>query len=401
MRVLGALTVLLLATPPTMVSAQEVPPPGAGASYAWVTFDRERVTGAGALGLADRPTRRALTVDQPVRIASISKLAVALGVMRLVEEGRLDLDEDVSRLLGWQLRNPAFPDRAITLRLLLSHRAGLQDRGERYSAPLGATVRSLLDSDNAFDPAHPPGAHFRYANLNFPVIASLMEAATGERFDRLMLRLVIKPLGLRACFGWATCDRAQVLRGVTLYKPNGSVRHDGPEARAARCPVVSLTTECSLASYVPGTNGSLFSPQGGLRISARDLATIGRMMLNRGKHRGASFLRQESISEMTRPAWRFDGANGDTASGFFCAYGLGVQSLPNAGCHDDLFVGGRQAFGHAGEAYGLLSGLWMDARRGRGVVYFITNYDDAGSQGVSLFLPLERQLAAKVSVGER
>src|SRR4051794_22772706 len=90
-------------------------------AYAWVTFDRTGVTGSGASGLADRARGRRLTVDDPVRIASVSKLVVALGVMRLAEERRLDLDRDVSDYLGWRLRNPAFPDRPITLRLLLSH----------------------------------------------------------------------------------------------------------------------------------------------------------------------------------------------------------------------------------------------------------------------------------------
>ena len=63
--------------------------------------------------------------------------------MRLVEQGRLDLDRDVSDYLGWSLRNPAFPDRPITLRLLLSHRSSLRD-GVDYAIPLGTTLQSVL-----------------------------------------------------------------------------------------------------------------------------------------------------------------------------------------------------------------------------------------------------------------
>src|SRR5688572_17013313 len=95
--------------------------------HAWATFDRAGVITHDASGLADRARGRALTIDDPVRIASISKLVVALGVMRLVEQGQFDLDRDVSEWLGWPLRNPAFPDRPITLRLLLSHRSSLKD----------------------------------------------------------------------------------------------------------------------------------------------------------------------------------------------------------------------------------------------------------------------------------
>src|SRR6476659_253122 len=112
-------------------------------AYTWATFDRAGLTASGASGLADRAGGRRLTIDSPVRIASISKLVVALGVMRLVEQGRLDLDRDVSDTLGWTLRNPAFPDRPITLRLLLSHRSSLRDDVD-YAIPLGTELRAAL-----------------------------------------------------------------------------------------------------------------------------------------------------------------------------------------------------------------------------------------------------------------
>jgi CubicO group peptidase (beta-lactamase class C family) len=78
---------------------------------------------AGDAGVAGR----AVTIDDPARVASISKLVVAIGVMRLVEQGKLDLDRDVNDYLGWRVRNPAFPDAPITLRALLSHQSGLRD----------------------------------------------------------------------------------------------------------------------------------------------------------------------------------------------------------------------------------------------------------------------------------
>ena len=95
-------------------------PPEIPESQAGVAFDREGEIGSFAEGLADPAAGRVVTPDDPVRIASISKLVVAVGVMKLVEQGTLDLDGDVSRWLGWSLRNPSFPDRPITLRQLLS-----------------------------------------------------------------------------------------------------------------------------------------------------------------------------------------------------------------------------------------------------------------------------------------
>src|SRR5438105_3268044 len=166
------------------------PPPPPAAGWAWATFDARGIRRSAASGIADKATGRALTVRDPARIASITKLHVALGAMRLVEAGKLDLDRDVSDYLGWRLRNPAFPDVPITLRLLLSHRSSLRD-GVDYAIPLGTELRSALAAPAAFDAEHPPGAFFRYSNLNFPVIASVMESVTGERFDRLIARLVL------------------------------------------------------------------------------------------------------------------------------------------------------------------------------------------------------------------
>ncbi len=373
-------------------------PPPAGVSYAWVTFDAERVRGSSASGLADRASGRALTIHDPVRIASVSKLVVALGVMRLVEQGRLDLDEDVSAKLGWTLRNPAFADRPITLRLLLSHRSSLRDEID-YIIPLGRDLRGTLADPAAFDPQHPPGSFFRYSNLNFPVVASVMEKATGERFDRMMDRLVLDPLGLDACFNWSSCSAGALGRAVVLYDDDGSVLRDDLGGKPPPCLVVTAAGgSCDLGSYVIGTNGALFSPQGGLRISARDLATVGQLLLNKGRHGGQSFLSESSITQMSRPEWRFDGTNGATEQGFYCAYGLAVQSLPvpEAGCDDDLFGGGRAMIGHAGEAYRVRSGLWVDPDKRVGIAFFAANNGTNPPKGRSAYRAVEEWLASRL-----
>jgi CubicO group peptidase (beta-lactamase class C family) len=352
-------------------------------------FDASGETWVAARGLADRATKRHVTLDDPVRVASISKLVVALGVMRLVEAGRLDLDADVSDRLGWRLRNPAFPDVPITLRLLLSHRSSLAD-GIDYIVPLGVRMRDAVADAKAWDAAHGPGAYFRYTNLNFGVIATVMEAATGERFDVLMAREVIAPLGLDACYNWgAGCSDAAVARAVVLYRVGGEVARDDLGGKRPDCPVVT-TTGCDLVAYRPGENGAIFSPQGGLRISMRDLAKIGRMLL---KH-GDGFLKPESIATMEAAEWAFDGFNGDTSRGLYCRYGLATQALPTRrpGCEDDLFADGATWVGHAGEAYALRSGLWIDRARGRGVAFFATAVKD-GSKGDTRYSAEEERLA--------
>lgn len=369
-----------------------------------VAFDRDGVVSTRAEGMADLATGRKVTADDPVRVASISKLVTSIGAMRLVEAGTLDLDADVSRYLGWTLRHPRHPDTPITLRLLLSHRSSLTDAAGYYATPLGEPLKTILDDPKAWDEAHAPGTHFRYTNLNFPLVAMAMEQAAGERFDLLMRRLVLEPLKLDACYNWATCDDATAKRAVVLYRERQVVRDDN-HAGKPPCAVVTVEgDDCDLARWKPGENGALFSPQGGLRISANGLAKIGRLLLNHGQVDGVRLLKPASVDAMVAPQWTFDGGNGvtheeDTGDGrnqaFFCRYGLAVQTLatPVAGCGDDPFGDGVPRVGHSGDAYGLRSGLWLDLRAGTGVAYFAT--DAGGSRGGahSAFSRIEEALA--------
>lgn len=352
------------------------------------------------VGLADRTTERAVTADDPVRIASISKLVVAIGVLRLVEAGTLDLDEDVSERLGWYVRNPAFPDTRITLRLLLSHRSSLTDAAD-YVLPFDRTVRVQLADPRAWDAEHKPGSFFRYTNLNFPVIASVMEAATGERFDRLMKRLVIDPMGLHGCYNWASCDDATIARAVVLYDASGKPVRDDDHGKRPACTIVPAANgDCDLSHWQAGWNGASFSPQGGLRISMRDLAKIGQMLLGDGRFGGKRILTKASVDLLFAPLWIYDGTNGVTGEstpGTICRYGLASQTLATKqdGCREDVFGDGVPRVGHAGEAYGLRSGLWIDRAAKTGVAYFTTAVADDAPLGThSAFTAAEEHMAA-------
>lgn len=367
-----------------------------------VAFDRRGETAVVARGLADIAANRPVTADDPVRVASISKLVTAIAVLRLVDAGQLDLDADVSDLLGWRLRHPRFPDVPITLGLLLSHRAGIVD-GVDYVLPLDAELAPVLADPKAWDATHAPGSWFAYANLNFPIVASVVERATGERFDRAMERLVFRPLGIEACYNWASCSPASAAQAVVQYRA-GKPTKDDHHGRPPACPVEPARDgSCDLSRWRAGVNGAMFSPQGGLRISARGLATIGRMLLRRGRGDRERLLSPRAFALLTTPLWTWDGTNGDTGSdattgakqaGFMCRYGLAVTFLatPVRGCRDDLFGDGRVRLGHAGDAYGLRSGLWVDLRRGTGVAYFATDVAVAASTR-SAFTPTEERLA--------
>ena len=332
------------------------------------TSDRiipEIVTGdAGVAG-------RAVTIDDPARVASISKLVVAIGVMRLVEQGKLDLDRDVNDYLGWRIRNPAFPDVPITLHALLSHQSGLRDTVD-YIVPLDGSLEAVLANPKAWELVHAPGTYFSYANINSPLIAAVMEGATGERFDRLMARLVLTPLRLDACYNWgAGCRDGRRAKAVTLLRPNGDLARDAPLRGPDPCAVYPASDgSCDVDTlYKIGRNGSAFSPQGGLRISARDLAKIGQLLLRDG----APLLSPKSFAEMITPAWTFDGKNGDDDKGYFTGYGLGVHWLTDKA--------GHRWFGHVGEAYSLRAGFWINPAERRGFYRYVTMVDEFSTVG--------------------
>ena len=384
---------LALVLAPVSAMAQAAPPAFADAPHraaVIVTFDAKTIQPRFAAGLANEASGRRVTADDPVRVASISKIAVALGVMRLVEQHKLSLDTDVSDYLGWPLRNPAFPDRPITLRLLLSHRSSLTDGGELYLVPLGERLRDRLQDPRVWDAKAAPGTYFRYGNINFPVIATIVERVTGERFDRAIARLVFRPLNIDACFNWTTCSDDRIRRAVVLYGEDGRVRRDDLNGRPPPCPVfVAPGAACDLSAYTAGDNGAIFSPQGGMRISMTDLARLGQVLMRRD----AAFLKPSSYAALEKIVWRFNGANGDTEGGFFCAFGLSIQTVNGSGrCMANVFPDRRARIGHAGEAYGLRAGLWIDRKRREGVAFFVTAVPDEEPKGPSGFYRVEEAI---------
>lgn len=366
---------LMLFSTLSLAACATIPPQPPPDTQVGLAFDRNGELASFAEGNADPQAGRAVTVDDPVRIASISKLVVAIGVMKLVEAGKLDLDRDVSATLGWSLHNPAFPGRPISLRQLLSHTSSVRDHDDQYAIPLGQSVEAAMADPKSWDLTHGPGdTYFTYANMNFPIIGSIVERATGERFDIWMRREVLAPMKLDACYNWPTCSDNAVVRAVELDGPDGKPRKDDLHGTRPECPVNVADGLCDLARWRLGDNGGLFAPQGGLRISARGLARVGRLLLNHGTIDGVRIISPQSVGTLLSQLWRFDGGNGVTDKGFYCGYGLATQQIParRRGCADDPGTKGAELVGHAGDAYGFKGGLWIDRTRGRGIVYYIT-----------------------------
>ena len=141
--------------------------------------------------------------------------------------------------------------------------------------------------------------------------------------------------------------------------------------RSTTCAAARRLASCDLGAYRPGDNGTLFSPQGGLRISVRDLGRVARLLLNEGELDGVRLLKPQTIETMLAPVWRDgEGTTGENYGGLMRCYGLSVQCLVGGG---DTPLDRPLAWrGHMGDAYGLWSGLWIDRAAGRGYAYAVT-----------------------------
>ncbi len=345
----------------------------------------ERQFGQRAIGAARPADQHTL-----YRIASISKMMTTLGVMMLVEQGKLALDADAGGYLGFPLRNPHFPERVVTLRSLLTHTSSLRDDAG-YSWPLDTALSAILVPGAAgygkgamWARNAPPGAYFTYCNLNWGVIGTLMERVTGERFDRLMKRLLLEPMGLHGGYNASELSAADLANVATLYRkrtvdtevwdPAGPwiAQVDDYSARAPAPPA-------GVDAYVAGANATPFSPTGGLRISAHGMGQVMLMLMNGGVHQGRRILAPASIERMFARQWTYDGANGDTSGGLFNGWGLGNQQFSGALVDGGGFAG----VGHLGDAYGLMSVFVFDPLANNGMVVLVggTSSDPAAQKG--------------------
>ena len=395
-------------------------------------IENGNLTYSAALGMArlDKDgTAIPLAPHHKVRVASISKLVLAIGLMQLVEDGKVGLKDDINQYFDFPIRNPAYPATPILVEQLLSHTSSIRDGGQYWLAygedfssfflPTGDHYENgahfaggIDEADTAQDQS--PGAFFTYSNLNFGILAAIMERASGQRFDVYMRANVLKPMGLKA--GYSPCDitnnDADTL--TTLFRRNdtdGTWQPEGPwraqvDGEMVTCYYGMTPTERDqtppfpyFTDYDLGSNPTLFSPQGGLRASAEDLATIMIMLMNKGRHQEVQILAAASVDAMLETRWALNAGktNGfttegvkqdDSFSGLMTAYGLSVHIADFAAW--GLTSKRISLYGHLGEAYGLLGQFWFDPISNSGLVALITGTADNPDAFPAVSSPLYR-----------
>jgi CubicO group peptidase (beta-lactamase class C family) len=310
------------------------------------------------VGDLDLEKKRPLEKDTLFRIASMTKPITAMGVMILVEEGKLKLDDPVEKYLPEfrgqmlvskrdkdtvTLKKPARP---ITLRDLLTHTSGLpgfppglSDIYAKRNHTLAEMTLVLSQRPLDFE----PGSKWSYCNSGIDTLGRLIEVASGMSYEGFLAKRIFEPLGLKDTTFAPTAnqqDRLSRLYGVK----------DG-KLTAAPDSLIGL-----------GTGAKHPIPAGGLYSTGPDLAKVYQMMLNRGKGGEGHILREESVAEMTKVQ------TGDLKTGFTSGTGFGLGWAIVKEPEGVTAMLSRGTYGHGG-AFGTQG--WIDPHKDVFVVLLI------------------------------
>ena len=299
--------------------------------------DREGIVWSHGFGLANADCPGVeITDDTVFRVASITKLVTGVLAMRLVEDGKIDLDIPVRSYLPWFTLKDEEAAAVITMRQLLSHRAGLPGEytpdGPHDEAALEASLRDGLPK---LDLLYVPGEGYTYSNWGIRLASAVLEKVCGERYSVLARKYVLEPLGMNSS--------TYFLKDVSLDLISWPhVRRESGEL---------VTVHEIKENYVRLATGGLYS-------SARELSGLARLILNGGvADDGTRVISSASVSQMMKEKSLAKTGN---------RYGITmmIHTTDN----------GRTLYGHYGNADPYSSALMVDPESGYGVLVFLNTY---------------------------
>ena len=314
---------------PQLMKGYDIP----GASIALIR-DGELVW-SNVYGFADLENGRKMTADSVCRAESISKSVTAWGVMRLVEQGLINLDIPIQQYLtSWELPESEFSEQAITVRMLLSGNAGM---------PLGTIGKDIEYAPQSQMPslqgyltseAHliqKPGLGYMYSNVGFNLLELLIEDITGRDFAEYMADEILLPLGMQdSSFAWNESLGSSV--------PNGHELDGTP-----------------VPPYVYPVKAS-----GGLLASVEDIARFVSAGMTDYYHTDHNVLTKKSLSQLYTPEVEVSGIYSFVSE----SYGFGhfIETLPT----------GQNAVWHGGQGHGWMTHFHSIPKTGDGIV-ILTN----------------------------
>jgi CubicO group peptidase (beta-lactamase class C family) len=306
-----------------------------------------------SFGFKDVEKQLPLTNASIFRIASISKSFTTTAIMQLVAEKKIRLDQDISELVGFKVRNPAYPNTVITLKMALSHRSSINDSEGYFSLDAidPATNPNFAKCYNAYE----PDKGYMYCNLNYNLAGSILEKITGIRFDKYIQQQILDPLGLYGGYNVNALDSNLIAK---IYEFNKETKGFtlSPNAYAPR-------TE-DISNYTMGRSTPIFSPTGGMKISANDLAKYMIMHSQLGKYDGGRMISKNLSQQMQAIISEEEN------------YGMALETTTQ-------LIPGKTMIGHTGVAYGLYSLMFFEPKEKIGFIVISNGCDPKTINGIN------------------
>jgi CubicO group peptidase (beta-lactamase class C family) len=309
-----------------------------------------------SFGFKDVEKQLPLTNASIFRIASISKSFTTTAIMQLVAEKKIRLDQDISELVGFKVRNPAYPNTVITLKMALSHRSSINDSEGYFSLDAidPATNPNFAKCYNTYE----PDKGYMYCNLNYNLAGSILEKITGIRFDKYIQQQILDPLGLYGGYNVNALDSNLIAK---IYEFNKETKGFtlSPNAYAPRTEEIS--------NYTMGRSTPIFSPTGGMKISANDLAKYMIMHSQLGKYEGGRMIPKKLSQQMQAIISEEE------------SYGMALETSTQ-------LIQGKTMIGHTGVAYGLYSLMFFEPKEKIGFVVISNGCDTKTINGFNAVL---------------
>ena len=306
-----------------------------------------------SFGYKDLDQRLPLQNDNIFRIASISKSFTSSAIMQLVAKKQISLDQDVSELVGFKIRNPKFPNTIITLKMLLSHRSSINDSEGYFS--LDAIDPSKNPNWEKSYNAYEPDKGYMYCNLNYNLAGTILEKMTGVRFDKYIKQQILDPLGLYGGYNVNTLD-SNLIAKIYEFKRDSAKFINSQSAYAPRTEEIN--------NYTMGRSTPIFSPTGGMKISAHDLAEYMIMHSQLGKHKGKRIIPKNLSKQMQAIISEEEN------------YGMALETSTQ-------LIPGKTMIGHTGVAYGLYSIMFFEPKEKIGFVVISNGCDTKTINGIN------------------
>ena len=164
-----------------------------------------------AKGFGNTPEGEKVTIDTPMYIGSVSKSFTALGVMQLVEEGKIDLDNPIIDYLPWFRVDDINSTNTITIRHLLNHTSGLSDATYFSRFSPDTTVKASVEHLKYAKPVAVPGSTYHYFNQNYQILGLIIEEASGLSYGEYVKQNILKPLSMENTY----VDKEEIEKVIT------------------------------------------------------------------------------------------------------------------------------------------------------------------------------------------